>query len=194
MIPNYYEILGVSSNATKNEIKKAFRKLALKWHPDKNKSLNSHEKFIEINKAYLILSDREARAKYDKEFKNYYKTIEREKATGFESEINYEEKTAQDFQDEDLKYWTKNAEKQAKKYAAMTYDKFVKMLGEIIIEVGMRGADAFIYAISGVVSASAFFTIIYGIRYGNITQVFIAMFLLGLSILGFSFTSKRFNL
>lgn len=60
---NYYDILGVTKNASKDEIKKAFRKLAHEYHPDK-KNGNS-DKFKEINEAYSILSDEKKRAQYD---------------------------------------------------------------------------------------------------------------------------------
>ncbi|NPA50373.1 MAG: DnaJ domain-containing protein [Epsilonproteobacteria bacterium] len=60
-----YETLGVSENATQEEIKKAYRKLARKYHPDINKDPGAQEKFKEINAAYEILSDPEKRKKYD---------------------------------------------------------------------------------------------------------------------------------
>ena len=63
MIPDHYQTLGISITASKSEIQKAFRKLALKLHPDKNDNLDAKEKFIEINEAYLLLSDTEAREK-----------------------------------------------------------------------------------------------------------------------------------
>jgi curved DNA-binding protein len=60
-----YETLEVSQNATADEIKKAYRKLARKYHPDINKSPEAEDKFKEINGAYEILSDEEKRKKYD---------------------------------------------------------------------------------------------------------------------------------
>lgn len=63
---DYYEVLGVSKNATTDEIKKAYRKLALKYHPDANPGdENAEAKFKEINEAYVVLSDSEKRAGYD---------------------------------------------------------------------------------------------------------------------------------
>jgi len=62
---DYYEILGVSKNASEEEMKKAYRKLALEWHPDRNKAANANEKFKEINEAYAVLSSKEKRATYD---------------------------------------------------------------------------------------------------------------------------------
>jgi DnaJ-class molecular chaperone len=62
---DYYDILGVSKNASKEEIKKAYRKLALEWHPDRNKSSAASAKFKEINEAYEVLSDPKKKETYD---------------------------------------------------------------------------------------------------------------------------------
>jgi DnaJ-class molecular chaperone len=66
MDTEYYDILGISKSATQTEIKKAYRKLALKYHPDKNSSDEAAEKFKKINEAWSILSDEEKKATYDK--------------------------------------------------------------------------------------------------------------------------------
>ena len=67
-LPNYYEILGVSIDATQEEIKEKFRELAKKTHPDKTKE-DSEEEMAELNKAYEVLSDQERRETYDKYLK-----------------------------------------------------------------------------------------------------------------------------
>ena len=62
---DYYEVLGVSKNSSIDEIKKQYRKLALKFHPDRNKSSEAAEHFKEISEAYAVLSDTEKRQIYD---------------------------------------------------------------------------------------------------------------------------------
>jgi len=62
---DYYEILGVGKDASPEEIKKAFRKLAFDLHPDRNKNSGSEEKFKEVSEAYAVLSDPEKKQKYD---------------------------------------------------------------------------------------------------------------------------------
>ncbi|MCJ7428856.1 MAG: J domain-containing protein [Candidatus Nanohaloarchaeota archaeon QJJ-5] len=65
MAKEYYDLLGVDQNASQDEIKKAYRKKAKKYHPDSNSDQADEEKFKKINKAYDVLSDEEKRKKYD---------------------------------------------------------------------------------------------------------------------------------
>jgi len=67
MTQNYYDVLGVSKDATKEQISKAYKKLAGKWHPDKNLNMKeeAEKKFTEISKAYNVLNDDEKRKMYD---------------------------------------------------------------------------------------------------------------------------------
>ena len=63
---DYYKILGISKGASEDDVRKAYRKMALKFHPDKNKSAGAEEKFKEIAEAYEVLSDKRKRDIYDK--------------------------------------------------------------------------------------------------------------------------------
>ena len=66
-MPNFYEVLGVSKEADENEIKKAYRKLSLQYHPDRNTDESATGKFQEINEAFETLSDQSRRQQYDME-------------------------------------------------------------------------------------------------------------------------------
>ena len=65
MAQDYYDLLGVSKNASPADLKAAYRKKALEWHPDRNKAANAAEKFKEITKAYEVLSDSKKKEVYD---------------------------------------------------------------------------------------------------------------------------------
>ena len=66
MKKDYYEILGLSKDATKDDIDKAYRKLALKFHPDRNQDdEDAAKKFTEVTEAYEVLSDSDKRSQYD---------------------------------------------------------------------------------------------------------------------------------
>jgi len=63
---DFYKILGISRGASDDEIKKAYRKMAVKWHPDKNKTPEAEEKFKEVAMAYEVLKDKQKRELYSK--------------------------------------------------------------------------------------------------------------------------------
>src|SRR5689334_13603361 len=65
VVNDFYAILGIKSTSTEEEIKKAYRKKALQYHPDKNPSASAEEIFKQINKAYETLSDTDKRREYD---------------------------------------------------------------------------------------------------------------------------------
>ena len=118
MIKNYYEILNIKFSASQDEIKKAFRKLAVFWHPDKNSNPIAIEKMQEINEAYEILSNPVKRETYDKIYKELFyvsNEITISKAPDFETtskkefkekERKVREKYAKEI--EELNKWIKN--------------------------------------------------------------------------------------
>lgn len=76
---DYYKILEVSINASKDEIKKAFRSLAKKYHPDRNTNdKNALMKFQEVNEAYEVLSNEDSRKEYDKKISNFKQSDSKE--------------------------------------------------------------------------------------------------------------------
>lgn len=194
MIPNHYQTLSVSPTASKDEIKKAYRQLALKFHPDRNKRLDAQEKFIEINEAYLILFDDEARAKYDREYKFYYG----QKAKTEQTSSTDQEKTHQDkeykhkysskqeslFEDEDLNQWTRNAREQAERFAKMAFDEFSILVGGMVKETGFQLCNAFLVMIGALLSMSGGGNIVIGLSTrGEIGNPIIGLILLPIGIL-----------
>ena len=126
MLPDYYEIFVLSPTATKEEIKKRYRELAKKYHPDINKSPNSTSKMQEIQEAYYILSDEEARSHYDFQYNSIYGSKKQE----FKDENQYwtsktqgenaEQKSYQ-FDDPVLEKWILNAKRQAYEFVRNLY-------------------------------------------------------------------------
>ena len=111
---DYYKILNVSKNASQDEIKKAYRKLAREYHPDVNPDdPNAEEKFKDINEAYQVLSDAEKRDKYDRfgsQWKQYQQTGGR----------------AEDF---DWSQWATQGQRGGPQYRTVTQEEFEQMFG-----------------------------------------------------------------
>ena len=84
---DYYQVLGVSKNSSKQELKSAYRKLALKWHPDKNKEKGAEQKFKEINQAYETLSDPKKKDMYDQVGHSAYSSGGARTGTGYYSNV-----------------------------------------------------------------------------------------------------------
>ena len=95
MFKDYYAILELSQNADLNQIKAAFKKQALKWHPDRNIGVDTTSIMQTIVEAHLILKDQEARIKYDEEYRKF-NNIRISQDLGSRNETSYNEETIED--------------------------------------------------------------------------------------------------
>lgn len=121
---NYYQILSIKKNSSQDEIKKAYRQAAIFWHPDKNKSTNAHEKFVQISEAYEILSNLEKRRLYDKIYSEYFDR----KSDIQVSQVKKEEpKKSYASKDEYAQYekWVKEAKVKAQNIALKSLDNIL---------------------------------------------------------------------
>ena len=110
MTKDYYSILNIPSNSTKQEIIKAFRELAKKYHPDKNSSANASDKFREVFEVYEVLKNEEKRKDYDRYWNLKYKSNKSSSEHSYEPEFK-----------EQREY----AKKTADKYSKMPYEDFI---------------------------------------------------------------------
>ena len=134
MFVDYYAVLEIDISATQEEIKSAFKRQALKWHPDRNPGQDTTLRMQQINEAYLILKDPEGRTRYNREyqrFKQYQQQqdySERERQRQHSDEQKRREKEKQQYEkqyeykeytvnDDILGKWMENARKQAMKDA-----------------------------------------------------------------------------
>lgn len=184
MFVDYYAILEVDENATQDEIKAAFRKQAIRWHPDRNPGKDTTIQMQRINEAYLILKDPEARLKFNAEyqrFKSYqeqhrraeneYKHQQQQHQKEYQQRTytHQENKSKQQeqrteyadyaFFDETLKSWMNNARKQSVSLAQQTIKDFKGM-----VAVGFKeGVKASGNALIGQIVISIIILIIIGL-------------------------------
>lgn len=123
MFKDYYLILDISFGASNEQIRSAFKKQAFRWHPDKNPNIDTKDRMQDVNEAYLILKDSEAKIRYDKEYE-YYQSYQ----NPFEESFSPNEETSSEnresheyqFHDDILKKWMYNARIQASKLVSQT--------------------------------------------------------------------------
>lgn len=201
MIKNHYETLGVGFNAERRAIKRAYRKLALEFHPDKNKSPGSHDKFIEINEAYLILYDDEARKRYDKEY-HYNFTSRREPKTDYfvktekqrksDTQRFDNERSFQTYEDEDLNRWSKNAREQAESLAKMAFNEFSNLVVGVVKETGFQLGNSLIMALGAIFTMSGCGNLVFGLT-GDLGNPILGIIFLPIGLFLWNLAQKNWN-
>jgi curved DNA-binding protein CbpA len=152
MFKDYYQILGVSLSASKQEIKQAYRKMSLRWHPDRNPGVDVTKMMQDINEANKILNDDISRARYDKEYQLFAQQRENKKPK--QSRPQSESwKYDYEVNDDDLK----NDINEARAYAKDLVDEFFKSLKETS-KAAAKGAwvGAYGYIIGGIIATIIF--------------------------------------
>ncbi|MGM5471065.1 J domain-containing protein [Flavobacteriaceae bacterium LMO-SS05] len=159
MFKDYYSILEILQTATQAEIKLAFKTQALKWHPDKNIGFDTTIKMQEINEAYLILKDSDARRRYDIEYSKYKEFKEQTQYQREERKYEKEESSKTksrsyeyEVEDETLEKWMRNARRQAVDLAKQTLKEIADLSVEATKQAGSKMFQMFIYyGISGLI-------------------------------------------
>jgi DnaJ-class molecular chaperone len=130
-VKDYYEILELEFGAEILAVKKAYRQLALKYHPDKNKEPNASQKFIEITEAYEVLRDPLKKSEYDRLYQAYFRTKSKEEYTEQSYERTYQRKQ---------KEWADFGREKAKEYSSIPFEEFAKrLLKEISVGASYNG-------------------------------------------------------
>jgi curved DNA-binding protein CbpA len=134
-------ILNIDKNATQEQIKVAFKKQALIWHPDRNPNQHTTQQMQDLNEAYLILKDFEARRRYDIAYENF-KKIKQDYQNHSQS-ANISDNSINNFEvsDDTLKKWMENARRQAVDLAQQTIRDF-KGMSKVGVEAGVKEASS----------------------------------------------------
>lgn len=164
MFVDYYAILEISFDSNEEAIKSAYKTQALKWHPDRNSGVDTTQRMQQINEAYLILKDLEARQRYNTEYQRYKahqrqsRSYQGQQPHREEQERAKETRQAETFAetfedntyevfDETLNNWMSNARRQAVNLAKQTIEDIIgmsKASGQAMGEAALKGVVKFI--------------------------------------------------
>lgn len=167
MFYDYYKILGIDSSATSEEIKKAYHKQSLRWHPDRNLNRDVTDQMQAINEAYAILKDAQKKARYDAEYARFYSCFVKEEgntqnvpqaptnSNEYDKETQSQEDSySYDFevQDEGLKMDIEEARMYARNLVSDFMKSFKKSTKTAVCQGGKVAIQSFIaYIVAGLI-------------------------------------------
>ena len=125
MLKDYYAILGVSSKASQKDIRDAYKRMSLRWHPDRNPGKDTEEAMKDINEAYSILKDEQKRYRYDQEYNNLHLNNSEDKDTTVSQSTESSKYNSYEYEytvkDENLRNDINNARKEAEDFVRDFY-------------------------------------------------------------------------
>ncbi len=156
MFKDYYKILGITCSATPTEIKRAYREMSMKWHPDRNPNSDVKSMMQDINEAYAILKDEEKKARYDQEYAIFNRDFVANSNISSDSQEEKQRKEPND--DWNYDYEVKDGHlkediNNAREYAKSLVEEFLKSFRESSV-AAVKGAatNAATYAVGWVVA------------------------------------------
>ena len=164
MFKDYYRILGIPLTADELDVKRAYREMSLKWHPDKNTGIDVTSIMQDINEAYDILRDASKRKRYNQEYARFCETYNKEEKvqnTAYSKEKNSQSEWSYDYDvcDEALKKDIYNARKHAKELV----EEFLKEMKETAMVAAKGAGTSAINFLIGWIVAGIIITIIINI-------------------------------
>lgn len=160
MFKDYYQILEIEQSHPQSGIRSAYKKQAVRWHPDKNPGMDTTSQMQDVNEAFLILNDIEARRRYDLEYEKYKQFAEAKKKREFTQESYSKERSREnvnnnneyEYSDEILSNWVRNARRQSAEYVKKLFSDVGKLSVDATKAAGSEMLSRFIgFLIVGVV-------------------------------------------
>lgn len=142
MFKDYYLILGIEFGASHDTIKKAYREMTLRWHPDKNHTKDATQMMYDINEAYEILSNRSTKERYDKEYEKY-----KQESSNIKNHIQQDFSYTYNIKDEAVK----NDINEARKKAKTKVDELLREIKINLVNASKGASDEIVPWIIGIV-------------------------------------------
>lgn len=145
MFKDYYEILDIPFGVNSTEIKAAYRRQSLKWHPDKHPNEDVKSIMQDINEAYAVLKDHIQKERYDQEYNNYIHFKEKQKENKTNNERQHQNQDSYTVKDVRVQKDMESAREYAKKLVDEFFQEFMKN-SKVAVKGAWEGVKGYVYA------------------------------------------------